>query len=32
MVKEGYTNKQIQYISGVCSSAIARWKRQYRLS
>ena len=30
MVEEGYTNKQIQNISGACSSAIARWKRQYK--
>ena len=30
MVDEGYTNKQIQYISGACSSAISRWKRQYK--
>lgn len=29
MVEEGYTNKQIQNISGACSSAISRWKRQY---
>ena len=29
MVEEGYTNKQIQNISGACASAIARWKRQY---
>ena len=28
MVEEGYTNKQIQDISGACSSAISRWKRQ----
>jgi transposase len=26
MVDEGYTNKQIQGISGACSSAISRWK------
>ena len=30
MVEEGYTNKKIQDISGACSSAISRWKRQYR--
>ncbi len=30
MVEEGYTNKKIQEISGACSSAIARWKKQYK--
>ena len=30
MVEEGYTNKQIQDISGACSSAISRWKSQYK--
>lgn len=30
MVDENYTNKQIQNISGACSSAISRWKRQYK--
>jgi len=29
MVNEGYSNKAIQEISGACSSAIVRWKRQY---
>jgi transposase len=29
MVEEGYIDKQIQNISGACSSAISRWKRQY---
>lgn len=29
MVDEGYSNKKIQDISGACSSAISRWKRQY---
>ena len=29
MVEENYSNKKIQEISGACSSAIARWKRQY---
>ena len=29
MVEEGYTNKQIQDISGACLSAISRWKSQY---
>ena len=30
MVDEGYTNKQIQDISCACSSAISRWKAQYK--
>ena len=30
MVEEGYTNQQIQDLSGVSSSAISRWKRQYK--
>ena len=30
IVEEGYTNKQIQDTSGACSSAISRWKRQYK--
>jgi len=30
MVDEGYINKQIQDVSGACSSAIARWKKQYK--
>jgi transposase len=29
MVEEGYSNKQIIEISGACSSAVTRWKRQY---
>lgn len=29
MLEEGYTNKQIVDISGACSSAVTRWKRQY---
>jgi len=29
MVDEGYTTKQIMEISGACSSAVARWKKQY---
>lgn len=29
MVDEGYSNKQIIEISGACSSAVVRWKRQY---
>lgn len=32
MADEGYTNKQIQDISGACSSAISRWKNNIRLS
>ncbi len=27
MVEDGYTNQQLQEISGVCSSAVVRWKR-----
>lgn len=30
MVEEGYTNRQIIEISGACSSAVTRWKRQYQ--
>ncbi len=30
MVEDGYTNQQIQEISGACSSAVVRWKRQYK--
>jgi len=30
MVDDNYTNKQIQNISGACSSAISRWKQQYK--
>jgi transposase len=29
MVDEGYNNQQVIEISGVCSSAVTRWKRQY---
>jgi transposase len=29
MVDEGYTNQQIVEISGACSSAVTRWKKQY---
>ena len=29
MVGEGYTNQQVIEISGACSSAVTRWKRQY---
>lgn len=31
MVEENYTYKQIQTMSGACSSAVARWKRRYKL-
>jgi len=31
MVEENYTYKQIQGNSGICYSAVARWKRQYKL-
>jgi transposase len=31
MVEENYTYKQIQAMSGACSSAVARWKKQYKL-
>jgi len=30
MVDDNYTNKQIQDISGACSSAISRWKQQHK--
>ncbi len=30
MVEDGYTNQQIQDLSGACSSAVVRWKRQYK--
>ena len=30
MVEDGYTNQQIQEISGACSSAVVRWKQQYK--
>lgn len=30
MVNEDYSNKEIQKISGACSSAVARWKKQYQ--
>ncbi len=30
MVEDGYTNQQIQDISGACSSAVVRWTRQYK--
>lgn len=30
MVHEGYSNQAIQELSGACSSAIVRWKRQYQ--
>ena len=29
MVDEGYSANQIIEISGACSSAVARWKKQY---
>jgi transposase len=29
MVHERYTNKKIMVISGACSSAVSRWKKQY---
>ncbi len=29
MVEEGYTNKQIEEISGAGKSAVSRWKQQY---
>jgi transposase len=31
MVEENYTYKKIQTMSGACSSAVARWKGQYKL-
>jgi transposase len=30
MVEENYSNKEIQDISGACSSAVVRWKKQYQ--
>lgn len=30
MVDDNYTNQQIQVMSGACSSAISRWKKQYK--
>jgi transposase-like protein len=30
MVEENYTYKQIQDMSGACSSAVARWKKKYK--
>ena len=32
MVEEGYTNKQVQEISGASESAISRWKNSIRKS
>jgi transposase len=29
MVEEGYSNKQIEEISGAGKSAVSRWKQQY---
>ena len=29
MVEEGYTNKQIEDMSGAGKSAVSRWKQQY---
>ncbi|BBB24356.1 IS3/IS911 family transposase orfA [Isorropodon fossajaponicum endosymbiont JTNG4] len=29
MVHENYTNKKIMIISGACSSAVSRWRKQY---
>lgn len=31
MVNENYTNKKVMAISGACSSAVSRWKKQYLL-
>jgi transposase len=30
MVEEGYSNQQVQEISGASESAISRWKKQYK--
>ena len=30
MVNEGYSNKAISEMSGACSSAVTRWKKQYQ--
>jgi transposase len=29
MIDDGYSNQQVVEISGACSSAVTRWKRQY---
>lgn len=29
MIEDGYTNQQIQEISGACSSAVVRWKLKW---
>lgn len=29
MIEDGYTNKQIEEMSGACKSAVSRWKVQY---
>jgi transposase len=29
MVNSGYSNKEVMELSGACSSAVIRWKRQY---
>lgn len=29
MVDSGYSNKEVMELSGACSSAVTRWKRQY---
>lgn len=30
MIEDGYTNQQIQDISGASASAVVRWKKQYK--
>ena len=30
MVNEGYSNRAITQMSGACSSAVMRWKKQYQ--
>ena len=30
MVEEGYSNQEIENISGASSSAVSRWKQQYQ--
>ncbi len=29
MINSGYSNKEVMKLSGACSSAVMRWKRQY---
>ena len=31
MIHEGYSNQSVEELSGACSFAVSRWKRQYKL-